>query len=56
MKAMASRQVERANERERSRHLTLAADVASSALLLGLVVLATAIVVLPVALAVGFLF
>lgn len=53
MKAMASDQVERANEQERARPLTLAADVARSAVLLGLFVLATVIVALPSTVVVG---
>lgn len=52
MKAMASEQVERANERDR-KHVSLAADVASSAVLLGIVILVTVALALPVALVIG---
>lgn len=53
MKFVATEQVERAEERDRLRLMSLAADVASSAVLLGLVVGFTALLVLPVAIVVG---
>lgn len=56
MKFVATEQVERADERDRVRLMSLAADVASSAVLLGLVVGFTALLVLPVAIVVGLVF
>ena len=56
MRALASQQVERADERDRARHTSLAADVASSAILLGIVVAITAVLALPVAIVIGVAF
>lgn len=50
----AADQVERADERDK-RRISLAADVASSAVLLGLVAAVTVVVILPLALVLGVL-
>ena len=55
-RTLAVDQVERADERERSHVTSLVADVVSSALLFGLVIGLTALVVLPFALLLGAVF